>query len=98
MKEIPPKYNVPNQIRNKYPQNTMPRLRYEADALTLLLEPICSKTTFILPIWLWRAKGDGTLVQKHKTKKTPDKRRMDSHCEPKFGPGTSQEYQMLAFL
>ena len=98
MKQISPKCNVPDEIWNRYLQNTMSRLRYETDTVMLLLERIRSKTTFILPSWLWLEKGDDTLVQKYETKKTRDKCRLDNHCEPKFGPGTSQEYQMLTLL
>jgi len=33
---------------------------------------------------------DGTLVQEYNSKKTSDMCRLDTHSEPKFGPGTSQ--------
>jgi hypothetical protein len=57
MKQIPPKYNVPAQTWNRYLQNAISRLRYETDTGTLLLEWICSETTFILPSCGSREKG-----------------------------------------
>jgi hypothetical protein len=76
----------------------MKQLRPKYKSRTLLLDRICRQLTFCVLICRWCEKGDGTLVQKCKTKKTSDKCRLDTHYVPKFGPGTSEQCKVLLFV